>query len=344
MRKNPTPRYIAIYTSLLLTLIVSVFSFIITKSWLQTLSIAAIIFIASYFLYLYTIEFFIYRKIKLIYKNIHTLKGKKAENALLNVLETADPINEVNKEVMRWAEDNGEEIAQLRKLEEFRKEFLGNVSHELKTPLFIIQGYINTLLDDDLDDKEMTLYFLRKAAKGVDRLAALVQDLEIITQLESGYITVEHETFDIYDLTRDVYDSLERRAADKNIELTYKAGKDTVLIVEADKDRIMQVLNNLVINAIKYSNENTKISIGLYDMEEYVLVEVTDEGLGISEEHLARLFERFYRVDKGRSRAEGGTGLGLSIVKHIIEAHGQTINVRSSIGVGSTFGFTLQKA
>jgi len=254
-----------------------------------------------------------------------------------------DPIKEMEREVRDWAEDKSSEIEQLRTMERYRKEFLGNVSHELKTPIFNIQGYINTLLDGAWEDQEVLIHFLKKAAKGTDRIASLVEDLEAISQLESGFLTMETEIFDVHDLIHDILDSMDMRAAEKNIQLEFKEGCDIPFIVEADKDRIRQVVINLLVNSIKYGKENGYTKVGLYDMDENILVEVSDNGIGIDEVHLPRLFERFYRVDKSRSRDEGGTGLGLSIVKHIIEAHDQTINVRSTKGVGTTFAFTLKK-
>lgn len=343
MNKNPTPNSIAFYTSLLLTLLVGLASYLLFfKIWL-TFLLLIFVFLFSYFLFRYAIEIFIYRKIKLVYKNIHSLKVRKLDPRMsdMNML---DPINEMEKEVRDWAEDKSSEIEQLRTMERYRKEFLGNVSHELKTPIFNIQGYINTLLDGAWDDHEVLIHFLKKAARSTDRIASLVEDLEAISQLESGFLTMEMEIFDINDLIRDIFDSLDFRAAEKNITLDFKEGCDVPFIVEADKDRIRQVVINLIVNSIKYGKEDGHTLVGLYDMDENILVEVTDNGIGIEEEHLPRLFERFYRVDKSRSRDEGGTGLGLSIVKHIIEAHDQTINVRSTKGVGTTFAFTLKKA
>ncbi len=316
--------------------------FIFFKIWL-TLLLLVVVFITSYFLFRYSIEIFIYRKIKLVYKNIHSLKVRKLDPRIgdINML---DPINEMEKEVRDWAEDKSSEIEQLRTMEKYRKEFLGNVSHELKTPIFNIQGYINTLIDGAWEDQEVLIHFLKKAAKSTDRIASLVEDLEAISQLESGFLTMEVEIFDVNDLIRDIFDSLDFRAAEKNITLDFKEGCDMPFIVEADKDRIRQVVINLIVNSIKYGKEDGHTLVGLYDIDENILGEVTDNGIGIEEEHLPRLFERFYRVDKSRSRDEGGTGLGLSIVKHIIEAHDQTINVRSTKGVGTTFAFTLKKA
>lgn len=342
MNKNPTPRSIALFTSLLLTIIIGVISYFIFGKILLILLLITAVFLCSYFLFRYSIEVFIYRKIKLVYKNIHSLKVRKLDPKAsdFNML---DPINEMDREVRDWAADKTSEIEQLRTMERYRKEFLGNVSHELKTPIFNIQGYINTLLDGAWEDEEVLIHFLKKAAKGTDRITSLVEDLEAISQLESGFLTMEFEIFDMCDLVHDIIDGMDMKAAEKNITLSIKEGCDIHFIVEADKDRIRQVIVNLLVNSIKYGKENGQTKIGMYDMDENILIEVSDDGIGIEEEHLPRLFERFYRVDKSRSRDEGGTGLGLSIVKHIIEAHDQTINVRSTKGLGTTFAFTLKK-
>ncbi len=229
-------------------------------------------------------------------------------------------------------------------METYRKEFLGNVSHELKTPIFNIQGYIHSLLDGELDDKELTRHFLNKAAKSADRMEHLVNDLLAISELESGSDKLDLETFDVYELIQDIIEALEFKAREKDITLGFKVGCNPPFFVRADKKKIRQVFVNLITNSIKYGKPSTQTLIGLYDMDKNYLIEVSDHGIGIEEEHLSRLFERFYRVDKARARDEGGTGLGLAIVKHIIEAHNQTINVRSTPGVGSTFGVTLSKA
>lgn len=342
-KKNPTPRSISFYSSLSLSLIVGLVLYLISLNIYDSLIIVGVTFVFSYFIFLYAIEIFIYRKIKLVYKNIHSLKVRRLDPRPSD-FDMSDPINEMEKEVRAWAEDESKEIEQLRTLERYRKEFLGNVSHELKTPIFNIQGYINTLLDGAIDDPEVTIRFLKKAAKSTDRIASLVDDLESISQIESGFMTMELEEFDINELIRDVFESLSMRAEEKNIRIDFKEGCDVPFFVEADKDRIRQVIVNLLVNSIKYGKENGYTLVGLYDMDENLLIEVTDNGIGIEEEHLPRLFERFYRVDKSRSRDAGGTGLGLAIVKHIIEAHNQTINVRSTKGIGTTFGFTLKKA
>lgn len=344
MIKNPTPRIIAFLTATILTCVVGLVSVIFKSSFVEILLEVTLNFIVSFVFTLYALEFFIYRKIKLIYKSIHQLKTGKSDPVFPPLFGgTDDPIAGVTQDVLNWAKDQAVEIEQLRKNETFRKEFLGNVSHELKTPIFNIQGYINTLLDGAMDDPDVNLHFLSKASKSTDRLASLVEDLESISQLESGYLTMEMETFDVHDLIKDVFDSMEFMAHDKNISFGFKEGCDVPFIVEADKSRIRQVVVNLISNSIKYGNKDGHTLVGLYDMDENILVEITDNGIGVEPEHVTRLFERFYRVDRSRSRAEGGTGLGLAIVKHIIEAHNQTINVRSSIGVGTTFGFTLRK-
>jgi two-component system phosphate regulon sensor histidine kinase PhoR len=248
----------------------------------------------------------------------------------------------MNKEVIKWARDNKMEIEQLKKLADFRKEFLGNVSHELKTPIFNIQGYIHTLIDGAINDPEVNTRFLKKAAKSADRLSDLVADLLAISQLESGELTMEKERFDMTALVKDVYEQL----SNKKVHLIIKEGCNIPFYVNADKYRIRQVLVNLVSNSIKYGKQDGTTTAAFYDMDENILIEVADNGPGIDQEHLNRIFERFYRIDKSRSREseEGGTGLGLAIVKHIIEAHRQTVNVRSNLGEGTTFGFTLQKA
>ncbi len=342
MNKNPTPRSIAFFTSLLLTTLVGIASFFLFHQFLLTLAFLLLVFLISYFLFLYAIEVFIYRKIKLVYKNIHSLKVRKLDPKISDI-NMLDPINEMEREVRDWAADKTSEIEQLQTMERYRKEFLGNVSHELKTPIFNIQGYVNTLIDGAWEDPEVLIHFLKKAAKSTDRIASLVDDLEAISQLESGFLTMELEVFDINDLIHDIFDSLDFRAKEKNIKLSIKDGCDVPFIVEADKDRIRQVIINLIVNSIKYGKVDGHTFVGLYDMDENILIEITDDGIGIDEEHLPRLFERFYRVDKSRSRDGGGTGLGLSIVKHIIEAHDQTINVRSTKEVGTTFAFTLKK-
>ncbi|MCF8254090.1 MAG: cell wall metabolism sensor histidine kinase WalK [Bacteroidia bacterium] len=343
MIRNPKPVHIAFLISLLLSTILGVVSFFMSE-WeiIDTVIIFTLCFGLSFFLFFYTLEFFIYRKIKLIYKTIHSLKTQKYDAILSNFDWDKDPIGEMNKEVIKWARDNKMEIDQLKRLADFRKEFLGNVSHELKTPIFNIQGYIHTLLDGALDDPQVNSRFLKKAAKSADRLSDLVADLLAISQLESGELTMEFERFDITSLVKDVYEQF----SNTKVQLLIKEGCNIPFYVYADRYRIRQVLVNLISNSIKYGKENGITAAAFYDMDENILIEISDNGTGIDKEHLNRIFERFYRIDKSRTREsqEGGTGLGLAIVKHILEAHRQSVNVRSSVGEGTTFGFTLKKS
>ena len=237
-----------------------------------------------------------------------------------------------------------EEINILKDQENYRREFLGNVSHELKTPLFTIQGYILTLIEGALKDKKVRGKYLRRSAKGVDRLISIVKDLDLITQFESGIKTVDKTDFNIYELIENVYDLMEFESEKNNTKLLVNYQNNTPVIVNADKERILQVLTNLVVNSIKYGKEGgyTEVKVEEYDKDS-IIVRVKDNGEGIEDEHLPRLFERFYRIDKNRSRKKGGSGLGLSIVKHIIEAHQEQIFVESKIGQGTEFSFTLQK-
>jgi two-component system phosphate regulon sensor histidine kinase PhoR len=345
MIRNPKPIHIALLvSSIIATVVVLVMYFILEASIMHVIILFTLTSGLSFFLFFYTLEFFIYRKIKLIYKTIHSLKTQKYDAVLENFDWDKDPIFEMSKEVINWARDKKIEIDQLKKVADFRKEFLGNVSHELKTPIFSIQGYLHTLLDGAMEDPEVNSKFLKKAAKSTDRLSDLVADLLEISKLESGELQMNLERFDINTLTKDVYEQFEVKAKEKNIELMIKEGCNRPFFVLADKYRIRTVLVNLVGNSLKYGKSNGFTSAAYYVMGDNILVEVADTGEGINQEFLPRIFERFYRVDKSRTRNDevGGTGLGLAIVKHIIEAHFQAVNVRSTIGLGTTFGFTLK--
>ncbi len=340
--KNPKPSILSFYASSVIAIAAALIALLTSFNWSSVLILFVSVFVIGYIVFFYALQIFIYRKIKLVYKSIHHLKSGK-EESLLKYKLNEDPIDKMNKEVVEWENEKILEIEQLKKLEVYRKEFVANVTHELKTPLFSIQGYIHTLLDGALEDEKVNKIFLEKASRNVDRLTNLISDLEVITQLESGSYTLEQEVFDIHMLTNDVFDSLDLKSSLRKIKLSFQKGSDEPFYVFADKEKVRQVLINLLDNSIKYGKENGNTVVSFYEIDENILVEVTDDGNGIDEQHLNRLFERFYRADKSRSRDIGGTGLGLSIVKHIIEAHGQTINVRSSIGVGTTFGFTLMK-
>ena len=253
-------------------------------------------------------------------------------------------IAEVNEDVAKWAKDRTHEIAILKANDKYRKEFLGNVSHELKTPLFNIQGYINTLIDNGLEDQDINMKYLDRAEKNVSRLIKIVEDLSTISKFESGALKLNIENFDIKKSVEDVFDFYEIKAKTKNITLQLASAPEKPSVCVGDKEKIYEVLSNLVVNSINYGKENGKTTIGIYDIGTKYLIEVQDNGIGIDESHLQRVFERFFRVDKSRSSQNGGTGLGLSIVKHIIEAHGELITVKSKINEGTTFSFTLKKA
>src|SRR5690554_5082467 len=300
-----------------------------------------IIFLGSWAILYKLLEEFIYDKLKLIYRNMHSLK---IERESLKPDMRKDVLSEVNQQVINWAEDRMAEIKDLREKEGFRKEFVGNVAHELKTPIFSIQGYILTLLEGALEDPNFNQKFLKKAAKSAERMAMLVEDLDTITQFESGNLKLDLERLDIVELTREVMDGRDREAEEKQITLQFSKPYSQPIYVRADGFRISQVLTNLITNSINYGKEGGKTTLHFYELENQILVEVEDDGPGISRAHQLRLFERFYRVDKSRARHQGGTGLGLAICKHIIEAHKQSISVRSEPGKGAVFSFTLKKA
>lgn len=342
MLKSPTPRQIALYVSVLTTFVIFLVVIFINASAgdmnraLNIVLIPIISFAACFFVVNYFIDTFIYRRIKIIYKRI--AESKQTENtALGNTLE------DVEHEVENWAEDKNKEIASLKELEEYRRNYLGNVSHELKTPIFNIQGFLHTLIDGGVNDPSVNLSYLQKAARNVERLNSIVQDLETISQLEAGKLTLDIQNFDIQQLTNEVIEDMDLKAKEKNIKISFKEGANHGFRVRADRETIRQVLTNLIGNSVKYGKLNGQTKISFYDMDKIVLIEVSDNGIGIARHHLKHLFDRFYRVDKSRSRNAGGTGLGLSIVKHIIEGHNQSVHVRSTEGVGSTLGFTLEK-
>lgn len=297
----------------------------------------------AFFVIQFILDHFIYRRIKLIYKIIRKAKTSVPDRRALP--KGDDPILDgVEKEVQQWAETQQNEIETLKTLESYRRRFIGNVSHELKTPIFSIQGYIYTLIDGGIYDENVNMRYLERAASNVDRLLTIVQDLEEISKLESEDLILDIQKFDIKGLVREVFNDLEVNARQRNVSLAFKEGADKSFLVQADREGIRQVLTNLILNSIKYGNENGVTKVSFYVMDKQILVEISDNGIGIEEKHLNHLFDRFYRVDKSRSRESGGSGLGLSIVKHILEAHNQTVNVRSTPGKGSTFGFTLDKA
>lgn len=304
--------------------------------------VAVGVFIVMAIFSLYMMKQYVAYKLKPIYsmvlsRDVHTteiideLKDKHVEN--------------ISEELTAWAEDNDKEIERLKQSETFRKQYLGNVAHELKTPIFNIQGYISTLLDGGLEDELINRKYLERAEKSIDRLINIVNDLDTISKLENDMNRIKVEAFDVVALAKEIAEQLEIRSAQRHIKISVK-GADSLpspFEVLADKHFIGQVLVNLIANSIHYGKEGGSTRVKFRDMGEKVLVEVEDTGVGISKEDLPRIFERFYRVDKGRSREQGGTGLGLAIVKHIVEGHGERVTVRSELGVGTTFAFTLKK-
>ena len=349
MKKNFTPNQIAFFWSLAITalLVISLLIFrligtaFFSSTFLFLFSLGSLIwgfFVARFFLRRFVLD-----KVRIIYKNIYNKKVSKSEkNEVLDL--NSDIFTKVQEEVEDWSNKKDEEFKVFEGYEQYRRKFLGDISHELKTPIFNIQGYLDTLLEGAAEDPEVRHNFLGRAAKNAERLATIIEDLESISRLESGKIILDFQVFDIKKLVEEAFEDLEIRAKDKKIKLDFKSQANANQMVNADRESIRQVLMNLLTNSIKYGRKKGYTKVGFYVMDKNILVEVTDDGIGMESKHLNRLFERFYRVDKHRSREQGGSGLGLSIVKHIIEAHKQTINVRSTKGIGTTFGFTLSKA
>lgn len=340
--KNLSPQQLSAFTALLISIPISLGIAVFKPVLWIVVASFIVIFLGSFGLILFTLQTFIYRKIKLIYKLIYQTKASKREEFYYKNILPQKGIEEVRADVEAWATQRKAEIELLKQNEAFRKEFLQNLSHEFKTPVFAIQSYVDTLLNGALQNPEVNEKFLNRTSKNVDRLVNLLTDLDEISKLESGELNINKSAFVIQDLMKEVVDTLAINKAEKNIKFQVKKGCEAPLTVYADKEKIKQVVTNLVSNAIKYGVNNGFIQASFYMMDgKNVLIEISDNGSGITEEHLPRVFERFYRTDHARSRKIGGSGLGLSICKHIIEAHGQDIHVRSKPSVGTTFGFTL---
>jgi len=335
---------IAVVVAILMGVLLIIYSFFgdTLGVWWYLIITLPLMFLFSYYVFKFTLEKFIYEKIKVIYKTIRNIKSARgSEQPVI----TGKTIENVYEEVVDWGNRKSKEIEELKQMAQYRREFLGNVSHELKTPIFNIQGYVLTLLDGGLEDPAINKEYLLRTEKSINRMIAIVKDLESISHLESSELKLNLEKTDLVALTREVIEYLEIKARKRNNIIDFGDQYDKPVFVKVDKERIREVLVNLIDNSIKYGNqEQGKTTISFFDMDENILVEVTDNGNGIGESELNRIFERFYRTDKGRSREQGGSGLGLAIVKHVIEAHHQTINVRSTHGVGTTFAFTLKKA
>ncbi len=348
-RNTQSKTYPLVQLALFFTLIVSVIwgigGFVLLSNSIPlTLKILCFVFLwISVFYTAYAIiKMHVNAKIEPIYKVIRSKhydgKNHHKENEL------SYDISNVEEEVEQWADDKTKEIMRLKGLEKYRKEFVGNVSHELKTPIFNIQGYILTLLEGGIDDPKINIPYLKKTEQSIDRMIRIVEDLETINKFESGVLSLRLKNFDLSRLVKETFEMEQLFADERNIKLIFERPEKSVIMVNADRHRISQVLTNLIANAIKYGRDNGYVQVSFYDMKEFWMVEVVDNGIGISAEDLPRVFERFFRADKSRSRKQGGTGLGLSIVKHIMEAHNQTINVKSELNIGTTFTFTLEKS
>ncbi len=336
----------ALLSSLFLTGIFSIISFVSYLFFFEKLGVfsvilfAVIFFIISYFIIQYRAEHFIYRRLKKIYEDISILDvSDLKKNTVSTDIET------LSESVQKYVEGKQIEIKNLTKRDSFRRDFLGNVAHELKTPLFTVQGYLLTLIEGAATNKEIRTKYLNRANKGVDRLVAIVKDLDMIAKLETDGLKINRKHFNLLELTQNVFDMFEMKAKKRNITLKFNKIYEFPIFVEADIEKIEQVLINLIVNSIKYGKTNgvTTVTIDNYNESKFI-IRISDDGEGIKQEHISRLFERFYRVDQSRSREQGGSGLGLSIVKHIIEAHNETILLKSAFGKGSEFSFTLEKA
>lgn len=339
--KNLSPQQLSAFTALSLSVPISLGIWVLRPDWVIALISFGVTFLGSYLLIRFVLESFIYRKIKLIYKFIYQTKATKREETYYKYILPQKGIDEVREDVEQWAEQRRAEIELLKTNEAYRKEFLQNLAHEFKTPIFAIQGYVDTLLSG-VDNPEVSKRFLSNAARNVDRMVNLVEDLDEISRLESGEQPLYKENFVIQDIIRETFETLSIKTVTRNIKCSIKKGCESPVTVFADKEKIRQVIINLLENATKYGRQDGSIVASIYKTDgRHVLIEFSDDGIGISEEHLPRIFERFYRTDRGRSRDVGGTGLGLAICKHIIEAHGQTMHVRSKLDVGTSIGFTL---
>lgn len=307
--------------------------------WQPLLAFGICCAVFSFLIIQLRIEHFIYKKVKAVYDNVSLLESSNLQEKQI----TTDMAT-LTKEIEKFAKGKKLEIESLKVRENYRKEFMGNIAHELKTPLFTVQGYVLTLIDGAIKDKNVRDKYLERASKGVDRLIYIVKDLDMINKLETGDLHLYKEKYNIVELIENVFDMLEMKAAKKNISLTFDMNYDNKIMVFSDKERIQQVLTNLIVNSIKYGKNDGTTEVSIENLiKNKIIIRITDNGEGIEQKNIPRLFERFYRVDKSGSRKEGGSGLGLSIVKHILEAHNEKTYVESDFGVGSEFSFTLEK-
>ncbi len=331
----------ALYLTILAVVIALVSYFFFEKFGIAiTIVSVVLLFVVFFFVIQYRVEYFIYRRVRKIYDDVSLLEIEDLQRQSV----TTD-METLSKSVQKFAEGKRIEIQNLTERDSFRRDFLGNVAHELKTPLFTVQGYLLTLIEGALYDKDILEKYLDRANKGVERLVAIVKDLDMIAKLETDGLKMNMQPFNILELVQNVFDLFEMRAKKRNITLVFDRIYEFPIFVTGDVERIEQVLINLVVNSIKYGKIGGITTVGVDDYNENkFIIKVSDNGEGVKQEHLSRLFERFYRVDQSRSRDQGGSGLGLSIVKHIIEAHNENILLKSTYGDGSEFSFTLEKA
>lgn len=341
--KNLSPKQLSFYTALALAVPVSILLYAVEKRWLFAVISFLVLLAGAYVLISFVLDNFIYRKIKLIYKFIYQTKATKREETYYKYILPKKSIGEVTEDVEAWAQENQKQVEQLKANEQFRREFLQNLSHEFKTPIFTIQSYVDTLLQDEPENPALRRKFLEKTAKNVERLTNLLTDLDEISSLERGELVLVKTNFVIQDLLKDTFESISIKAEARAIKFSIKKGCEAGIVVHADKEKVRQVILNLFENAIKYGKNNGTIKAGIYRTDDKrILIEISDDGIGIEEKNLPRIFERFFRTDSGRSMDATGSGLGLAICKHIIEAHQQTIHIRSTQDVGTTIGFTLR--
>lgn len=343
--KSSNPIFIVLGGSIILS-VLTLIAVVIVHSLHELPNWAFFVFpgaaaVSAFAVFYVLVKRFIHERLKLLYRSIR--KGKMTGGDSFTMTMVEDVIGKAEKDTKEWAEEKQTEIVQLKEQDKFRREFIGNLAHELKTPVFSIQGYVLTLLEGGLEDEKVNRVFLERAAKAIERMTFILEDLDELTKLEVNELKLEMRPFDIRDLAREVMDSFEIKAREKGISIRFSKEFNNAIMVKADRGKIAQVFTNLISNSISYGNEGGETLIRFYEIDDIVTVEISDNGPGIEMDHLPRLFERFYRVEKSRNRNEGGSGLGLSIVKHILDAHNQTISVRSTVGIGSTFTFSLDR-
>ncbi len=338
------PKGVSFILGVLIAAVPTLFLLLLTETRSEFMLVSfSLTFVAAFLSIYVTLEFLVFREVNQIYEFLERVRNKDFKVPRKRVFKASNPLRRLNVEISAYATRKQQEIDELKKLESYRREFLANVSHELKTPIFATQGFIHTLIDGAVDDKNVRDKFLEKAARSLDGLNALVQDLLTLSQMETGDIKMHYEKFDLVELTQEVFEQLEDKALAKKMRLKFEKQYDKPILAYADRQRISQVMINLVDNAIKYGNEGGKVIVELEPDKEHIAVMVKDDGPGIEPEHLKRIFERFYRIEKSRSKDKGGTGLGLAIVKHIVEAHKSKVSVTSKAGKGTQFRFKLNR-